>query len=75
MRPGARPGFDGRPELRPVGGGDAKPDRGAGGAEGFAGGEDHRDRGVLALLTELIFEGVGHMALHPSESSPASSCQ
>ena len=70
MRPCARPGFDGRPELRPVGGGDAEPDRGAGGAEGLARGEDHRDCGVLALLTELILEGVGHKALHTSECTP-----
>jgi hypothetical protein len=67
MRPCARPGFDGRPELRPVGGGDAEPDRGAGGAEGLARGEDHRDHGVLALLTELIFKGFGHIADHTSE--------
>jgi hypothetical protein len=70
MRPCARPGFDRRPELRPVGGGDAEPDRRAGGAEGLARGEDHRDHRVLALLTELIFEGVGHMALHTSECTP-----
>jgi hypothetical protein len=67
MRPCARPGFDRRPELRPVGRGDAEPDRRAGGAEGWTRGEDHRDHGGLALLTELIFEGVGHMALHTSE--------
>lgn len=64
MRPCAGPGFDGRPDLRPVGGGDAEPDRGARGAEGLARGEDHRDHGVLALLTELIFEGFAHIALH-----------
>jgi hypothetical protein len=75
MRPGARPGFDSRPELRAVGCGDAEPDRGAGGAEGLARREDHRDLGGLALFTELILEGIGHVALHPSESSPASSCQ
>jgi hypothetical protein len=69
MRPCARPGFDGRPELLPVGGGDAEPDRGAGGAEGLARGEDHRDHGVLALLTELIFEGFGRIADHTSEST------
>jgi len=73
MRPCARPGFDGRPERRPVGGGDAKPDRGAGGAEGLARGEDHRDHGVLALLTELIFEGFGHIAHHTSSVRPSSS--
>jgi hypothetical protein len=33
----------------------------------LARGEDHRDRGVLTLLTELIFEGVGHIDLHISE--------
>jgi hypothetical protein len=65
MRPGARPSFDGRPELRPVGGGDAEADRGAGGTEGVARGEDHRDLGGLALLTDLIFEGIGQVALHP----------
>ena len=70
MRPCARPGFDRRPELRTVGGGDAEPDRCAAGAEGLARGEDHRDHRVLALLTELIFEGVGHMALHTSECTP-----
>ena len=70
MRPCARPGFDRRPELRPVGGGDAEPDRRAGGAEGLARGEDHRDHGVLALLTELIFEGLRHVALHTSECTP-----
>ena len=73
MRPCARPGFDGRPELRPVSGGDAEPDRGAGGAEGLARGEDHRDHGVLALLTELIFEGFGHIAHHTSSVRPTSS--
>jgi hypothetical protein len=65
MRPGARPSFDGRPELRPVGCGDAEADRGAGGTEGLARGEDHRDLGGLALLTDLIFEGIGQIALHP----------
>jgi hypothetical protein len=65
MRPGARPSFDGRPELRPVGCGDAEADRGAGGTEGLARGEDHRDLGGLALLTDLIFEGIGQVALHP----------
>lgn len=73
MRPCARPGFDGRPELRPVGGGDAEPDRGAGGAEGLARGKDHRDHGVLALLTELILEGFGHIAHHTFECTPTSS--
>ena len=73
MRPCARPGFDGRPELRPVGGGDAEPDRGAGGAEGLARGEDHRDHGVLALLTELIFERFGHIGHHTSSVRPTSS--
>ena len=67
MRPCARPRFDGRPELCPVGGGDAEPDRGAGGAEGLPRREDHRDHGVLALLTELIFEGFGRIADHTSE--------
>ena len=74
MRPCARPGFDGRPELRPVGGGDAEPDRRAGGAEGLARGEDHRDHGVLALLTELIFEGFGHIAHHTSECTSYFQC-
>jgi len=74
MRPCARPGFDGRPELCPVGGGDAEPDRGAGGAEGLARGEDHRDPGVLALLTELIFEGFGHIVLHTSECTSYFQC-
>jgi len=74
MRPRARPGFDGRPELRPVGGGDAEPDRGAGGAEGLPRGEDHRDHGVLALLTELIFEGFGHIARHTSECTSYFQC-
>jgi hypothetical protein len=73
MRPCARPGFDGRAELRPVGGGDAEPDRGAGGAEGLARREDHRDHGVLALLTELIFEGFGHIAHRTSSVRPTSS--
>ena len=48
----------------------AEPDRRAGGAEGLARGEDHRDHGVLALLTELIFEGLRHVALHTSECTP-----
>jgi len=74
MRPCARPGFDGRPDLRPVGGGDAEPDRGAGGAEGLARGEDHRDHGVLTLLTELIFEGFGHIALHTFECTSYFQC-
>jgi hypothetical protein len=65
MRPGARPSFDGRPELCPVGCEDAEADRGAGGTEGLTRGEDHRDLGGLALLTELIFEGIGQVALHP----------
>ena len=80
MGPCTRPGFDGRPELRPVGGGDAESDRGAGGAESLARGEDDRDHGALALLTELIFEGLGHIADHTSEctsyfySSPSLGC-
>jgi hypothetical protein len=74
MRPCARPAFDGRPELRPVGGGDAEPDRGAGGAERLARGEDHRNHGVLALLTELIFEGFGHIAHHTSECTSYFQC-
>ena len=73
MRPCARPGFDGRPELRPVGGGDAESDRGAGGAEGLARGEDDGDHGVLALLTEVIFEWFGHIAHHTSSVRPTSS--
>jgi hypothetical protein len=74
MRPCARPGFDGRPDLRPVGGGDAEPDRGAGGAEGLARGEDHRNHGVLTLLTELILEGFGHIAHHTFECTSYFHC-
>jgi hypothetical protein len=74
MRSCARPGFDGRPELRPVGGGDAEPDRGAGGAERLARGEDHRNHGVLALLTELILEGFGHIAHHTFECTSYFQC-
>jgi hypothetical protein len=36
-------------------------------------GEDHRDHGVLALLTELIFEGFGHIAHYTSSVRPTSS--
>jgi hypothetical protein len=39
----------------------------------LARGKDHRDHGVLALLTELILEGFGHIAHHTFECTPTSS--